>query len=190
MLFKKAFRQIKTIVPIFEVTAISASNQPTNDDVQVLSNNAGDTQTITLFGIDNSNVFQVRTLTLTGTTAVDSVLDPKWKTIYGAFLGDTRGNISKRAVGIITIREKSGGQAIATIAAGKLSTGALFFDIKGQDVTIENIDGNTYFNPDGLASTTGACGQMTGRMSRDIVAGDYLSLISDATGSTVQMYVY
>lgn len=191
-LVKSMYRAIKTIIPIFEITAVSTSNQPANDDIQVISDNAGDTQIITLFGVDNSDVFQYHTITLTGTTAVDSVLVPKWKTFYGAFLGDKYGNISARATGTITIREKSAAQTIATIAAGKLSTGCLFFDVTGRDIVVENIAGNSWFNTKGAATITGASGQLTGRMSVELLVKTehkYISLISDATGSTVQIYV-
>lgn len=191
-LVKTLHRAINRIIPIFELTAVSTSNQPANDDIQVVSDNAGDTQQITLFGIDNANIFQYHTITLNGTTAVDSVLNPKWKTLYGAFLGDRYGNISKRAVGTVTLKEKSGGLSIATIAAGKLSTGMLFFDVTGQDIILENISGNTWFNPKGVASTTGASGQVTGRMSVETVVlpqYKYVSLISDGSGSTMQIYV-
>lgn len=190
-LVKTMHRAIKTIIPIFEITAISTSNQPTNDDVQVVSDSASDTQIITLFGVDNADKFQVKQLTLNGVTAVDSILDPKWKTIYGAFLGDIYGNISKRAVGTITIKEKSGGQTISTITAGKLSTGSIFLKLGGQDITLENISGNTWFNTNEPALTTNASGQMSGRMSIDLLVKSekYLSLISDGSGSTAQIYV-
>jgi hypothetical protein len=192
-MIKEAFKQIKRIIPIFEVTAISASNQPANDDIQVVSDSTSDTQILTLQGIDNSDVFQSVAITLNGTTAVDSVLTTKWKTFYGAFLGDKYGNISSRAVGTITIKEKSGGATIATIAAGKLSTGSFRFYLGGQNVVLENISGNTFFNTLAQASTTGASGQLTGRMSLETKIPEsgttYVSVISDSSGSTFQIYV-
>jgi len=185
-----AASKIETIIPIFEVTAVSTSNQPANDDVQIISDSASDTQVITLWGIDNSDIIQTKQLTLNGTTAVDSVLVPKWKTIYGAFLGDAEGNISTRAVGTITIREKSGGLAIATIAPAKLSTGMQRFSLADKNVIVENIAGNTWFNPlDYLATTTGANIQMAGRMNNEVNVDTYLTLISDSSGSTVQCII-
>ena len=112
--------------------------------------------------------------------------------MYGAFLGDSKGNVSKRAVGTITIKEKSGGATITTITAGKLSTGMLFFDVTGRDIVLENISGNTWFNTKGTASTTGASGQIIGRMSVELLVlpeYQYISLISDSSGSTAQIYV-
>lgn len=189
----ECFRTIKRIIPVFEITAISTTNQPANDDIQIVSDSASDTQKITLQGLDYNDVFQSVEVQLNGTSAVDSVIVPKWKTLYGAFLGDKYGIISSRAVGTITLKEKSGGLAIATIAAGKLSTGSFRFYLGGQSVAIENISGNTFFNPLGQASTTGASGQLTGRMAIETKIPEsgttYISFISDGTGSTAQVYV-
>jgi hypothetical protein len=184
-------RKIKRIIPIFEVTAVSANNQPANDDIELISDSASDTQQITVLYYDNSDILHQVTTTLDGVTQVVVTSAVKPKTFLGAYLGDEKGNISARAVGTITIREASGNQAIATIAAGKLSTGMAHFIAKGEDVVIENIAGNTWFNTLGMASTTGASGQLTGRMSMDVqVPSDkFISLISDAVGSTVQIYV-
>lgn len=184
-------RELKRIIPIFEVTAVSGSNQPANDDIELISDSASDTQKITLLYYDNADVLQQVTTTMNGTTQVVVTATVKPKTLLGAFLGDEKGNISARAVGTITIREASANQTIATIAVGKLSTGMAHFIVKGEDVVIENIAGNTWFNVLGLASTTGASGQLTGRMSVEVTVSPekYLSLISDSTGSTVQVYV-
>jgi len=184
-------RELIRVIPIFEVTAVSGSNQPANDDIELISDSASDTQKITLLYYDNADVLQQVTTTMNGTTQVVVTATVKPKTLLGAFLGDEKGNISARAVGTITIREASANQTIATIAVGKLSTGMAHFIVKGEDVVIENIAGNTWFNVLGLASTTGASGQLTGRMSVEVTVSPekYLSLISDSTGSTVQVYV-
>jgi hypothetical protein len=192
MLSKNKHRGFMRIIPIFEVGAVSTSNQPTNDSIEIVSDNAADTQEITIWGIDNSNVLQYVTVTLTGTTAKKSTLDPNWKTIYGAFLGDRFGNISTRATGTITIRKDTGDGAITTKTAGKLSTGMVFFETPGQDIVIENIIGKSWFNPLGVASTTGVSGQLDGRMSIEVTVPTtkkYISMISDSTGSTAQIYV-
>lgn len=188
---KVGYRKIKRIVPIFEVTAVSTSNQPANDDIELISDSASDTQQITVLFYDNADVLQQVTTTLNGTTQVAITTTPKAKTVLGAFLGDKKGNISSRAVGNITIREASANAAIATIAAGKLSTGMSHIIVPGEDVVVENISGNTWINTLGLASVTGASGQLTGRMSIEMTvpSGGYISLISDGTGSTAQAYI-
>jgi hypothetical protein len=191
MITKIGFRRIKRIIPIFEITAISENNQPANDDIELVSDNAGDKQQITLLYRDNSDNLQQVTTTMNGTTQVVVTSNPKPKVFLGAFLGDSKGNISKRAVGTITIREASGDQPIATIATGKLSTGLQSFNLSGEDVVVENISGNTWFNPNDSADAAGASGQLAGRMNMELTvpSENGLSLISDSSGSTAQIYV-
>ena len=56
MLTKEQFRQINFIVPLFDVGEWSAfENQPTDDDIQVVSSNTGDTGLLTLVGLDNAD---------------------------------------------------------------------------------------------------------------------------------------
>jgi hypothetical protein len=185
---KEAYKQIDTIIPIFEVTAYSAfSNQPANDDIEIVSDSASDTQTITLLFYDNADVLHQVTTAVNGTNVVTVTSTVKPKTLLGVFLGDIYGSISARAVGTITIREASANATITTITAGKLSVGMQRFYMPGKDVVVENIAGNTWFNTlDYVASTAGKNLQMTGRMNAEINVGKYLSLISDTTGSTVQ----
>jgi hypothetical protein len=186
-----AFKKTTNIIPIFEVTALPSTNQPANDDISIVSSSASDTQIITLWGIDTIGSIQTSQITLTGTTPVDVVITPKWQTLYGAFLGDVLGNISKRAVGTITITEKSGGLTICTIAPTKLSIGLQRFNLAGKQVILENISGNTWFNDIFvIADVTGKCIQMAGRMCHDITVTTYLSLISDGSGSTIQIMIY
>lgn len=185
---KETFHQVDYVIPIFEVTAYSGfTNQPANDDIEIVSSSASDTQQITVLFYDNSDVLQQVTTTLTGTTAVTIATTPKAKTVLGAFLGDKYGNISSRAVGTITLREASADATITTITAGKLATGVQRFYMPGKNVVLENIAGNTWFNSkDYISSTTGKDIQMTGRMNNETNISEYLTLISDTTGSTVQ----
>lgn len=195
----QSYRGIKQIIPIFEVTAWSGwSNQPTGDNFEVVSNNAGDTQKVTVwYSVTGSSTIVNETLTLTGTTAVSNALATVDK-VYGIFLGDKYGNMSARATGTITLRKKTGALAITTITAGKLCSGSPYFYLPGCNVEIENIAGNTWFNTvkdatlanPVLATTTGPCVQLTGRMSKLTKVNDYVSIISDGTGSTVQILVY
>ena len=186
-----AFNVIDYIIPITEITAVSTTNQPANDGVEVVSSSASDTQQITLWGNPNGSTDIVyETITLTGTTAV-STIKTDWGTIYGAFLGDQYGLISSRAVGTITIREASGDLAITTIAVGKLGTGQQRFALAGRKVGIENILGVTYFNTgNALATTTSASAQMEARMTISTTVDSFLTLVSDGTGSTLQVYVF
>jgi hypothetical protein len=192
-IYNKVIRNI----PIFEVTAALSTNQPTNDQFEIVSNSTSDTQKITVWYTDtgDTNTIKYETFTLNGTTAVGSA-STIVENVIGAFLGERYGDISKRAVGTITIRKKTGALAISTITAGKLSTGTPYFYLQGNNVKVENIAGNTWINSvkvNGLvaaATSTGACTQLTGRMERERKVDSFLSLVSDGTGSTVQIIVF
>lgn len=191
MLVTEKFRKIKYIVPTFQLLAWSGfTNQPANDDVQVVSNSASDVGKVTLWGIDNSDNLQYHTVTLNGITAVDSVLVPKWKTVYGAFMGDVYGRNIKAAVGTITLKEKSGGLAITTIAAGNISTGMVGFILPGLSVEFINVSGNLYLYPN--AACTTANGYPFAAAEHFQIVGDisFDTLISDGSGATAKIVVY
>jgi len=192
LLTKEQFRQINFIVPLFDVGEWSAfGNQPTDDDIQVVSSNTGDTGLLTLVGLDNADKFVTHTITLTGKTAVDSVLDPKWKTLYGAFLGDIYGKNTKAAVGTITIKEKSGGLAITTIAATKMGVGLqVFYGLRGRDVTIIQASGNLFLYDNGIATAANGYPFANAEKLNLCPAGDYFTLISDTSAATAKIIVW
>lgn len=178
------------IVPVFDTLSYAGfTNQPANDDVQAVSNNTGDTGKLTIFGIDNGNTLTYQTITLNGTTPVDSVLSPKWKTIYGAFMGDIYGKNIAAAVGTITMKEKSGGLTITTIGAGKISTGMVGFDMRGKNVSVIQVSGNLYFNQ--TVAVTTANGYPFASTEKFLVKpSDLFYLISDGSGATSKILVY
>jgi len=94
------------------------TNQPTNDGIEIVSSDNTDlTQTITLYGTLNgaATVLVTETLTLTGTTQLDSAhLD--WDVLLGA-------RLSAVCTGTITIREASANATITTIAPAALTAG-------------------------------------------------------------------
>ncbi len=191
-LTSEQFKILDRIIPVFQVTAWSGfTNQPANDAVEVVSSSASDTGKITIFGTTYSTgAFAYETITLNGITAV-ATTKTDWGNVYGTFMGDIYGRNFAKAVGTITIREGSGDLAITTIAAGNLSKGLVAFDLSGYNVVLENITGNTFWNIVAVP-TADTGGQMAGRMSAEVrhKSGQYLYLISDATGSTAQVYVY
>jgi hypothetical protein len=192
------YRTHDKYIPIFENTLQSGfTNQPTGDQFEVVSANAGDTQKITVwFTETGSTTLKSETLTLTGATAVPSV-STTVATVYGAFLGTDEGTISKRAAGTITIRKKTGALAISTITVNKMSTGTQIFRIGGRNIEFENIAGNTWISSlapsnlttTGLAVSTGAALQIAGRASKLLTVSGYLSVASDVTGSTSQITI-
>lgn len=205
----QSYRNHDKYIPIFEVTLQSAfTNQPTNDGVEILSNNASDTQLCTVWYTETgSSTLKYETVTLTG-TSVKALTSVIIASVYGVFLGTPDGTISKRAVGTITVRKATGDAAITTIAATKLSSGTQRFYLAGRNVEVENIAGNTWIgaltptnfavnnaedileaSTTPIAIATGAYLQLTGRMSKLLTVADYLTIASDVTGSTVQITV-
>lgn len=205
----QAYRSHERYIPVFEATLqTSFTNQPTNDQFEVVSASASDTQKITVwFTETGSTVMKWETLTLTGVAAVAST-STTVGIVYGAYLGDNTGAISKRAVGTITIRKKTGALAITTIAATKLASGTSYFYIGGKNIELENIAGNTWINANSpiqfsrdnasavanltlapMANPLNSSLQLAGRMSKFLNVTDYISITSDTTGSTVQITV-
>jgi len=93
------------------------ANQPANDGVTVVSDNAGDTtQTVTIIGTTNgTDTVVVETIALNGVVAVNSV-----KVDWGIILAV---KLSAACAGTVTVSETSGGLAITTIAAAATSKG-------------------------------------------------------------------
>lgn len=178
------------IVPTFDTLAYSGfTNQPTNDDVQAVSSNAGDTGKLTIFGIDNGDNLTYDTIILNGTTPVDSVISPRWKTIYGAFMGDIYGKNITAAIGTITLKEKSGGATITTLSAAAISTGMVGFDMRGKNISIIQVSGNLYFNQ--TVAVTTANGYPFASAEKFLVKpSDLFYLISDGSGATSKILVY
>ena len=196
-------RQIVRNIPITQVTAISTANNTNVGQISVKSAVAADAMKITVWGVlSGSSTIVTEELTIAGTAAVTTTATT-YSQFYGAFLGYKDGRLSSRSTGAITI-SNGAGSAIATITAGSTSTGMLYFYLAGQNIVLENIAGNTWFNTVSApfvgqssttnnayaASTTNASIQMTGRMNHALKVTDYLSIISDGTGSTVQVIVF
>lgn len=194
MLTQERFRQIDSVIPLFDVGALTdldLTAQPAGDDIQVVSNNADDTGLLTLIGANISGEFITHTITLEGTTAVDSVLNPKWGAMAGAFLGDIYGKNIKAAVGTITIKEKSGGQTIATIAPTKTGVGMqVFYGLRGRDVTIIQASGNLFLCDNGFATATNGYPFANGEKLNLCPAGDYFTLVSDSSAATAKIIVW
>lgn len=192
MLTQERFRQIDFIIPLFDIKAWSGfSNQPDGDHVTVVSDSASDTGKCTIFGTNKTTgAFQYETVTLTGTDAVDTTLD-SFDDVMGIFLGDIYGKNTKAAVGTITVKEKTGGTTITTIAATKLGIGLqAFYGLTGRDVTICEVSGNLYLYDDGLATTANGYPFASAEKLNLCPAGEYFSLISDSSAATAKIIVW
>lgn len=96
---------------------IAFTNQPANDGVEVVSDDAGDTtQTVTIIGTTTgTDTVVAQTVALNGTTFAATA-----KTDWGQILAV---KLDAAAAGTVTVREASGDQTITTLAAGVLSKG-------------------------------------------------------------------
>jgi hypothetical protein len=96
---------------------IGFTNQPANDGVEIVSNNAADTsQSVTIIGTTNAtDTVVVETVALNGTTPVSTV-----KTDWGIILAV---KLSASCAGTITVREASADAAITTLLTTVLTKG-------------------------------------------------------------------
>jgi len=184
------YKTPKIIVPSCTVTNWSGlTNQPAGDGVEIVSDNTADTMVCTIFGTTHgTNAFTHEQINLNGTTVV-STTKPDWGNIYGVILAKPDGSQIKRATGTITIREASGNQAITTITATNFHAGMMNLYLPGTNVEIFSESGNLYwktFLPVATA-TTGITDK--GKTAIGVKVKDYVSLISDNTGSVCQIVV-
>lgn len=185
------FKRPKTIIPACTVTNWSGfSNQPAGDGVEVVSDNAADTMYCTIVGTTNgTGALTHETITLTGTDAV-STTKTDWGNIYGVILSKADGSQITRATGTITVREASADQAITTITATNFHSGMMIIRIPGLNASILSASGNLYWSTltAPATSTTGVA--EIGKTAVGIRVDEYLSLISDNTGASLQVIVY
>lgn len=184
MIVRELFKTIDYIVPLFDVGAWSGfTNQPDGDKVEVVSNAAGDTGLLTIFGtVKTTGKFKYETITLKGETVV-STTETDWDDIYGVFLGDIHGKNIKAAVGTITIRKAANDQTITSLAAGKISVGHVGFDIKGKNIRIRRISGNVYYKNGEPATTANGHLLDANEPYLDCVNDDLFYLISDSAAT-------
>lgn len=109
-----------------DATAGNFSNQPTNDGVELISDNAGDVQAATVWYTRNGagDTVSSETVTLTGTSQV-ALTDTDVQLVLGVELASV-------AIGTVTIREASANATITTITAGNTTAGIEDVDAANQ----------------------------------------------------------
>jgi len=191
MLTIPKFKKQAYIIPVFQVGGDAFTNMPDGDAVEVLSNSASDVSVLTIFGTNKTTgLLKHETITLNGTNVVTTV-ETDWGNVYGLFLGDIYGKNSSVAVGTITVREASGNAAITTITAGVRSRGTQIFDLRGRDINIHFISGNTWKNANhnGIYPTSNNSLKYAAAAVKDESIRTYLYLLGDSSGSLVQIEV-
>lgn len=109
-------------------------NQPNNDGVEIVSDDAGDTtQSVTLWGTLHgaTGVVISEVVALAGTTQAVST-HTNWSKILGV-------ELSASCAGTVTVREASGNEAITTISTGVLSAGvAVIAESEARDTILRH----------------------------------------------------
>jgi len=185
------YKSPKVIIPTCTVTNWSGfGNQPANDGVEVVSNNTADTMDCTIFGtVHSTGKLTHETVTLKGTTVV-STIRTDWGNIYGIILSRRDGRLLTRATGTITFREASADQTITTITANNFQKGMLILHLPGLNVNVITASGNLYWSTLSSAATATTGVTEAGKTAIGVKVSDYLSLISDNTGSSLQVVVF
>ncbi len=95
------------------------SNQPSSDDIELVSDAAGDTDIeVTIYGTDTSDEYQTETITTDGSDGTTPVTSANsYNNLMGAEI--TSGSPS----GTLTLREASGDLEITTLTSGSTSSG-------------------------------------------------------------------
>lgn len=177
------------IIPLFQVGGSAFTNQPAGDGVELISNNAADTQLVTVWYTDQTTgALTSETITMNGATQV-SLTSTNVGNVVGVYLGDVYGKNSVPATGTITVREASGNATITTIAATKRSIGTQIFVIRGLNTTIHNVSGNTWTNTKAFPTINNSF-QLTAGMIKDEQVIETLYFLGDSTGSVAQIEVW
>lgn len=186
---EERYKRPETIVPLLTLTNWSGfANQPANDGVEIVSDSASDVGDCTIWGTDYvTGALCYEKVILTGTDAVSTV-KTNWANIIGVFLGRETGKNITAAVGTITIREASANQAITTITAGNFHSGMLIVRAPGKNLEVSNFSGNLWWHNFKTATSSNAVKE-NGIVNVCINTKEYLTLISDNTGASLQVVV-
>jgi len=179
----------KTIVPVTTITNWSGfSVHPSGQGVKIYSDSDSDNMVCTIFGTTNgTNKLAYEQVQLRGTGTVTSV-KTDWGNIYSVILARRDGQYVTNATGTITIKTATSNSTITTITAGSFISGMMMFYLPGLNVCVTNLSGNMYWNVSDLADSTTGIAE-SGKTSFNTMVKDYLSLISDNTGASLQVVV-
>jgi len=147
--------------------------------LEVLSSNAGDTtQTVTVYGLNASNVPTTQTVTLTGTTPV---------AIPGTWNLETAFVMSAVALGTVTLRIAGGGATVVTLTAGQTNKGRVALDIATTGFLKVAIDGAStrkivYRGLDAVGASLAEMVTLTGA-TPVVLAGAFVKVLSVEVGN-------
>jgi hypothetical protein len=161
---KENFKTREYSIPRFQISTWNGfSNQPANQGVELISNNVGDVGKCTVIGTTfGTNNIVLETVQLNALTAVPTV-KTDWGNILGVMLCNADGTSCVQAIGTVTCRRANDDAAICTVAASKLSTGLIAFNIVNKNFLFNVKSGQVWFSTVSTPTTANVA---------DIAAGD------------------
>jgi len=147
-----------------------------NDDLEALSDNAGDTMNLTLTGRSAAGAIVSETKALTGVTAaIFSTLG-----VIERFL---KALLASNPAGTITIRRSVGGATVATIPPAKTSVRRLFYDAASEAGSTTRYEKLFMKNEHGTLTLTNAALKLTADPAATIRIGAAPSVDDSATAT-------
>lgn len=156
---------------IVEFTDVAA-----NDDLEVLSSNAGDTMNMTIVGRSAAGALVSETKALTGTTAAIFAT-------LGIIERVMKGTLASAAAGTVTVRRSVAGATVATLLAGKTSFRRLFYDAASEVGSTTRYEKFFLRNENGTLTLTSAAIQLTADPAATIRIGGAPSVGDSATAT-------
>jgi len=144
---------------LVEFTDIAA-----NDDLEVLSSNAGDTMNMTIFGRSAAGALVSETKALTGTTAAIFAT-------LGVIERVMKITLASAAAGTVTVRRSVAGATVIALAPGKLSTRRFFYDAASQVGSTTRYEKFFFKNENASLSLTTAAIKLTADPATTIRVG-------------------
>jgi len=154
-----------------EFTQIAA-----NDDLEALSDNAGDTMNLTITARSTAGAIVSETKALTGTTAaIFSTIG-----VVERFL---KAVLASAATGTITIRRSVGGATVATLAPGQTEARLVFYDAASESGSTTRYEKGFFKNEHGSLTLNSAAIKLTADPSAVIRVGSAPSKGDTATAT-------
>lgn len=146
------------------------------DDLEALSDNAGDVMNLTIVGRNAAGAIVSETKALTGTTAaIFSTL--------GQIERFLKATLASSAAGTVTIRRSVAGATVATLAPGKTSARRLFYDAASEAGATTRYEKLFFKNENGTLTLNSAALKLTADPAATIRIGGAPSKDDSATAT-------
>jgi hypothetical protein len=156
---------------LVEFTDIAA-----NDDLEVISSNAGDTMNMTVVGRSAAGALVSETKALTGTTAAIFAT-------LGIIERVMKATLASAAAGTVTLRRSVAGVTVIALPAGKLATRRLFYDAASEAGSTTRYEKFFFRNENATLTLTTAAIKLTADPATTIRIGGAPSVADSATAT-------